>query len=817
MEFNIHILNTILLIFVSITLFLMIIYLLLPWFFDRLVSPKFNATYKYNSKDFKKKDKMKKILNQTKIEKIEFNKNNGDYSISFGNKGELVNGIVKIRYKFNDYLNRIPSKDQSKALKLLSFTEINGNDKLGTFKSINFQYQLEDDEKKINASIKSYYVQNFIIFELYIPNGLESTSSGKFSELITSFPSFINLSPNIKIFTFRNTIFCPPTKTFDVTSAPVLFYDDDLNCFILSPLDSFLNTVISKDENNRISCGIQGAIKEIPKSFTQKFILLFDKGINQSMEHFGDILLKYHESNRKSLYANVVTSYMGFWTDNGAYYYYKTEKGMNYEDTMVSIKEYFEESDIPIGYYNFDSWWYLKHTNKFLAKILKPLIKLMGGALFGNILRWEVDPKNFTTDLKRFHQNRFRKPITAHSRRWDARSPYVEKFEFETYKNHAIPLKKEFWDWLMTHAKESGIEVYEQDWMKNQIVSMPILRENVNAQEEWLSNMAIAARQQGIDIYYCMQTPGILLYSIKHSNINISRCSGDYNPRWPLSYRFIHSTQTNILFHAIGINSHPDVFRSRTMENVKFRPFGERFPDFQCLYQILNAGVLAPGDKKENINWSLLKKTCRDDGLLLKPDKSLTANDLMFKKHRKYYICDTYTKINNLVWRYILITNIWPKRVKEQFFSLKELGYEKGEYILFDFLSGDIQRVNTNDSIEIGKLHKYDYKYFILCPITPSGMALIGCPDKFVTCSKKLIIDLHSTEDSIIFSVNNIKDSIAELLVYSEKKPSSIQVDHNALNTWFYDEFSKIIKLTLKFEVSGKKEILIQKNDIDIC
>jgi hypothetical protein len=137
----------------------------------------------------------------------------------------------------------------------------------------------------------------------------------------------------------------------------VVFYDDDLNCLVLSPLEGFLNTSISKGKNGRIDCGIQGEIKELPKEFSQKFILLLGKGINKSIERLGDLLLKRHNSKRKSLYANIITSYLGYWTDNGGYYYYKTEKGMNYEDTMLAIKEYFNEHNIPIGYYNFDSWW----------------------------------------------------------------------------------------------------------------------------------------------------------------------------------------------------------------------------------------------------------------------------------------------------------------------------------------------------------------------------------------------------------------------------------------------------------------------------
>ncbi len=800
----------ILIIILSIGIFCILAYLLIPWIFKHFISPKFNASYIYNPKDFEQKRRSVELPEQNNIPQVDIDKNYGRYTISFGNKRNLIRGIIKIRQKTKEYVSCEPTQ-QEKSLELLTINETNGTDKLGTFQAINMQYRFEDEERYANASIKQYLNKNFIVFELSIPNGIEISEKGSYSKLITSFPSFINASLNTKIFTFRNTIFCPPSRTIGATSAPVLFYDDDLNSFLISPLDNFLHAAISENSNKRLSCGIQGGIKALPKEFSQKFILYFDKGINQSMERLGNILLKYHDSERKSLYANVVTSYLGFWTDNGGYYYYKTEKGKNYEDTMVAIKEYFEENNIPIGYYNFDSWWYLKHTNKVLATILRPLIRLMGGGLFGNTLRWETDPKNFTTDLKTYHRERFKKPITAHNRRWDSRSPYVEKFEFETHETHTVPLKKEFWNWLMSLAKESGIEVYEQDWMKNQIVSMPILRKKFNAQEDWLNNMATAAKENGVDVFYCMQTPGILLYSIKHSNVNITRCSGDYNHRWPLTYRFIHSTQTNILLHTVGINSHPDVFRSKTMEGVKYRPFGERFPYFKCLYQVLNAGLVAPGDKKEDVNWPLLRKTCRDDGLLLKPDKSLTANDLMFKKHKKYYICDTYTKINGLIWRYILVSNIWPKRVKDTFFTLKELGYEGTEFILYDYLSGKITRIKNDDKILVGYLKKYKFKYYISCPITISGMALIGCPDKFVACAKKLFQTVNSVKDSLNFSVENVDGAQVKVLIYSANKPSAILVDGNLINSWKYEASLKIITLHLEFETHCKKDVIIQK------
>ena len=810
LAFNFYILTLILLIILCLTLALILLYLLLPWFFNLFVSPKFNASYVYNPKDFKKKHKLEPLLNQAQSFNLNFNDNSGTYSILFGDKRKFINGNIKVKYNSLEYSINDFSNPTSNILKLIHTAKGDEKDKLGEFKSIKAKFQLDDEDRYISISIKDYNAQGFIIFELNIPEGLENASHDKKLGLITSFPSFLNQSSNTKIFTYRNTKFCPPSRRLKTTSAPVLFYDDDLNCFLISPLDGFLNTRISVDKNNRINCGIQDEIKKLPKDFSQKFILLLGKGINKSLELMGNILLKYHDSKRKSLYANDVTSYLGYWTNNGGYYYYKTEKNMNYEDTMMAIKKYFEEHNIPMCYYNFDSWWYLKHTNKTFTTVFRPLIRILGGGLYGNTLLWEVDPKNFTTDLKTFHTEKFKKPITAHNRRWDARSPYVKKFKFKTYKNHAIPLNNEFWHWLMKRTKESGIIVYEQDWMKNQIASMPILRQNFNAQKMWLNNMAVEARKNGLDVFYCMQTPGILLYSIKHSNVSISRCSEDYNHRWPLTYRYVFSTQTNILFNAIGINSHPDVFRSRSMENVKIRPFSERFPEFNCLYQILNAGVVAPGDKKEYVNWPLLQKTCREDGLLLKPDRSLTVNDLMFTKHKKYYICNTFTKLNDLIWTYILISNIWPRRVKDTFFTLEQLGIGKNDYILFDYFSDEINRIKIDDLIEVGRLKRYEYKYFIISPITSNGMALIGCPDKFITCSNKLIIDVNSTKNSMVFSVENLKNADIKIFIYSESKPSSIKIDNELVDSWNYDNDINLIKLNIFFDKSGIKEVMIQ-------
>ncbi|TFF99283.1 MAG: hypothetical protein EU541_05310 [Promethearchaeota archaeon] len=802
---------------IGIALLCITAYLILPWVFKIFVSPLFNASYKYDSSDFDDKEQKLEISKQINQPEIIINENDGSYTITFGQERKFTEGGIYIRHNGKSFANIRGLRKKHKKLKLTDIKKEKMDNKLGSGEQTTLQYLLDNSNVKIELKIKDYTQNSFIIFTLTVPNGLENTSTGNFDDLIVSFPSFFNKSPNTNVFTYRHAIFCPPSRKIDTTSAPVILYDDELNCVILSPLDGFLNAAISEEKNGRISCGIQGEITKLPKEYSQSFILYFSKGINKPMEEIGELLLKYHDSTRKSQYADLLCSHLGFWTDNGAYYYYKTEKGMSYEDTLVTVREYFDMKNIPIRYFNFDSWWYLKHTNKAFTTIFRPIVRLMGGGLYGNTIRWETDPEKFSTDLKTFYEERFKLPITAHNRRWDARSPYLKNYEFITYKNHACPLKQEFWNWLMQHAKESGIIVYEQDWMKNQIEGVPQLRQNINAIPEWLNSMAVAAKEQGINVFYCMQTPGILLYSVKHPNITITRCSGDYNHRWPLTYRYVHSTQTNIIIHAAGLNSHPDVFRSRSMEDSLIRPFGEKYPIFKCLYQILNAGVVAPGDKKENVNWDLLKKTCRDDGLLLKPDKPLTANDLMFKKHRKYYICDTYVKRNDLYWRLVLISNIWPHRVKEYYFTADELGFNEQEFLLYDYFDDKLNKISREEKIQIGKLKKYAYKYYILAPILSNGMAVIGDTRKFVPCSRKEFSDIVIDKNTLKINITELEGEAVPILIYSEKIPKTIELEAGKKiekgkgeNQWSYNEKSKRLSITLSFQESATKTLVLK-------
>lgn len=784
-------------------------YLLVPLFFKYFIAPKFNASYKYSKKDFYIENQIKLAVSaQENVPKVSVDQTTGLYVIEFGKGRRLLEGYVGVNSNHIWYSNKesLSASKRNKKLVLKNSNEVKGNDDIGGFKSVELKFQLEGQKTEIIVLFKIYEGKPFIIFEMEFPNGLGNTSLEKLGTPITSFPNFINEGPNKNILTWRNAIFAPPERKLLPTTSPVVFYDNELNIFIVSPLDGFLNALISKDKTDQIHCGIQGEVVEIPEGYSQKFVIYFGKGINSSMMELGDLLYKYHRKPRPDKYRNICLQKVGFWTDNGAHYYYNPKRGKCYDETLLEVNEHFKQNDIPIGYYNLDSWWYVKKKpHKAILTVFRPIFRLTGGGLYGNTLRWEADPEVMKTDLKTFYQQ-IKVPFTAHNRRWDARSEYLKDYNFVTYENHAVPVEKDFWDHIMKFAKESGIEAYEQDWMKTQMNSIPQLRLEIGLAEKWLESMALAAADHEVDVFYCMSTPAMFLYSIKHENISFGRCSNDYNARWPKNYKVPFTTQTNILFNTVGMWPHDDCFRSSKAGIV----YHEKYPVLKALIQILTAGIVAPSDRMDNVDRDVLMHTCRNDGFLLKPDRAITANDLMFTKHAKYYICDTWTIKNGLTWSYFVILNLWPRRVKDREIIFGELGVKNEDFILYDYFTKDVLLFKKSEILNI-KLKNMEYKYYILAPILSNGMALIGNPEKFVSCSNKQFPMINATGNSLTFEIEDIENATVKVLVYSPTKPESVNIGGKPQESWLYNENKKVIELKIEFKKTGTKKVIVEK------
>lgn len=89
---------------------------------------------------------------------------------------------------------------------------------------------------------------------------------------------------------------------------------------------------------------------------------------------------------------------LSYYTDNGAYYYYHTEQNQSldksmpplpydstgYHKLMHSLSTYFNDSSIPFGVVQYDSWWYYKGKTAGV-QLWEPMPSTLGGPVIDGV------------------------------------------------------------------------------------------------------------------------------------------------------------------------------------------------------------------------------------------------------------------------------------------------------------------------------------------------------------------------------------------------------------------------------------------------
>lgn len=713
---------------------------------------------------------------------IEFKEERGSFNINFGEERDLNFNLFGVMANYPIFQN-------------LGSTSISeGKDDFGKFKKYTSVWNHE--RGKFTLKLKNY--ENFIILEALNHNEIQETNVSAV-ENANFFFNFTNNSYNRKTFAYRSDYqFAPPTDRIKSTNGPILFYDQDLNTFIVSPLNNFLISMMNYDDTAILKCGITGQIATIPENFSMKYVIYFGKGVNNTFNDWGDILLQYYKKERKSAYADPILSYLGYWTDNGAYYYYRTEKGLSYEDTFYKIDEYAKKIGLPLKYYQLDSWWYKKGVRKsWYPRLLK--------LFFGGNLAWEPLEENFPSGLEEFSK-KLGKPLVAHNRWFDEKNSDVSNFDHILEDGWSFPISIDFWNEIMERSMKFGFVTYEQDWLISQYDHFSLMREDTDFAYEWLKDMHTAATNHGLTIQYCMPTPSFFLQSIEFDNVTQVRCGDDYNARFTKNYYIPNFTQTCLLSNAVSLWPFFDCFFSSNKGQGNFGLYREKYPELCTLVSNLSAGLVGPADKYDLLNKELLMKTCRSDGLLLKPDRAATPIDLMFKDHSKYYIASTESTINSFTWYYVYLVNFYPKRVLDKTLRLSDLDLTEN-YLLYDF-DEEKAKILDENTIEEISLKKNQHKYLILAPLIENKYALIGIKDKFVSCPNKVFTNINLSTEELNCEINYIKGEEINIIVYSTGKPKNCELNNKSVRSEF-DQDENLITISLKIE-SEKSQFKIK-------
>ena len=188
--------------------------------------------------------------------------------------------------------------------------------------------------------------------------------------------------------------------------------------------------------------------------------------------------------------------YLGYSTDNGAFYYYHTEAGKNYQETMLDVARYHEEIGLPSKWLLMDSWWYYKGAD-------------------GGVKNWTARPDIFPNGTRYVAQETGWK-MQAHNRYWATDNDYRALFPFtcgaqsdtQWATPSCLPDTLAFWNYLfeVNEPSDWGLAVYEQDWISASQGALPMLLNNTFFARQWMLAMAKAALAHGVSVQSMFRT-----------------------------------------------------------------------------------------------------------------------------------------------------------------------------------------------------------------------------------------------------------------------------------------------------------------------
>ncbi|CAG5115344.1 unnamed protein product, partial [Candidula unifasciata] len=397
---------------------------------------------------------------------------------------------------------------------------------------------------------------------------------------------------------------------------PVVIFDNTSNAVVISPLSQFMAASSYIQRGQQIGWGIMGMVNDVPRGYSVDFIVYYsNQGINQAMQGWGDYLTRLYQKSTTPRDNDLTVQYLGYYTNNGAYYYYNTEQGKNYESTITDLADYIDNISVPFKYLEFDSWWYLKGKHD-------------------GTKTWEPQSDIFPHGFQYIY-NRTKLPIGCHNRFWDVDTTYAKynggayNFIPDRQSGFSVPDDYNFWEDIFNKTQTWGkFILYEQDWLNRETDKNAVLHSDLFVGRRWLSQMGKAAENYGITIQYCLSYPRHILQSLEIPSVTQARVTRDYEPG---GRRQWNTGITSIFADAVNLAPFKDTFW--TTESQPGNPYNRTEPNtrMEAILATLSTGPVGPGDGIGYINKTLLMKCCDATGRILKPDKPVKAIDDQIK------------------------------------------------------------------------------------------------------------------------------------------------------------------------------------------
>lgn len=620
--------------------------------------------------------------------------------------------------------------------------ESTGTDGIGWYQEITFEWK--DGQRR--GTIRTYRDRPVVLFSSTHLIGGDND---------TVFPEFTHHPRYLSHLTYEGA-FASHRINVSIPESPWLFFDNEANSFILAPAANFGVWRMGIGEQGQLRSEIHPDLKTLPEGFTVQTLLVMDHGINLTMESWGAALTDLKGKTRPANDADVSLNRIGYWTDAGASYYYRFEQPLGCERTLLGVKEDFDRAGIALGYMQLDSWFYPKGRDAEWTDYR------------GGIHRYEAHRALFPESLAEFSL-KLGLPLVTHSRWIDEESPYRRQYRMS---NH-VSTDRLYWDNLARYLRESGVSIYEQDWLSTKAQSAL----NLDDRRRYLDEMSRALAENGINIQYCMPLPRHFLQSSKYNNVTTIRVSEDRfdRNRWE---EFLFGSR---LASALGLWPFSDVFMSAEADNL--------------LLATLSAGPVGVGDSIGMLHRDNLLQAVRADGVIVKPDTPAVPLDETYvheaRRMDRPMIAAAYTTFGPSKVAYVFA---FPRKEETALHvSPALLGFTRPVY-LYDFFADSGRLLEIGETFET-RITK-GKAYFVVVPVGDSGMAFLGDSGHFVPLGRKRIAEF-SDDGAIQSSVSFApREASRTLHGYAPHAPI-VEIQRGGVTLSTYDEGNKRFRITV--------------------
>lgn len=708
-------------------------------------------------------------------------------------------------------------------------------DKLGNYVEYQLTYENENKEQMVNK-LKLY--DNFVIFNQFFPQELVGTSIGHADGLCTTFPSFVIddsdggdgyahwvswfYGRDVNAHSYgnddensygnrhsgrsssRRLLVAPGFQTpifgewnsrtmvsggIGGTGVTAIYSNKDINSnnnseqeditVILSPMDNPMASSSLSPMPGLMNFGLMGNITKIPKDYETSFVMFVSSdGVHGGMDQWGELMRKYYNKHNSTVSRekDITLQYLGYTTDNGAYYYYNTEPNKNYEDTLIDLKAYADNNEIPYKYILLDSWWYYKSENL-------------------GVTDWSAMPDIFPNGLEYFY-NKTNWLVQAHNRYWSNENIYSTTNDGDYYfindreKGGAAPVEKQFWDYLLAEPSSKwGLVVYEQDWLFNEFYEyVGQMLESVHLGREWLLTMGAGAKTNNVNIQYCMPYIRHLLQSLEVEQVTQARASDDYVIPPYVGVDNWRIGGQSMLIDALGLAPSKDGFWSSAVQPNN--PYGEdRYEPYsrlQSAVTTLSAGPVAIADGIGYSDRDLIMMSCMADGRLLQPSLPATLIDAAFVERSMHKgsgpdgeVWFAPSRISQHTFGSLFVADLqkdWNIRPVNLQYDLRR-NEPKQMYFVHESNFTEPPAVwSNNKPLMLSACPSYsDFSVWTVSPVLSNGWSIAGERNKWVKMSPHRFIDIAIELDGIEVSiVGVVQESITVDFITPEAKVISV-------------------------------------------